>query len=350
MSNNLEYLIVGGGLAGSILGWIFRQQGVNVMMIDNNPVLNASRTAAGLINPITGKRLVKTVNFEPLHTEALNFYRDVEKQFSKELYFEMPLTRLFRSEKGAKILEKRREDKMYQPYLGEPIEAGSTFINAPFGGFKVLQAGYLDTTQLLDTLHHYFLREGVLEYGDFDYKDLELLEDGVQWHQHRAQKVIFCEGYKMGINPWFNHLPLQGAKGEVLSVEIDNLDLKEMINGGHWIIPRQNGTYRLGATHSWHALDEEITDLERSELLEGFHEIIVGDYSPRVMAQKAGVRPATKDRQPFVGTHQKYPQLAIFNGFGAKGALLIPWHAKQLTQFLAGQSALPVESDIRRFD
>jgi len=350
MDTNIRQLIVGAGLAGSILGWRLLRQGAKVLIIDNNPRVNASRTAAGLINPITGKRLVKTPNFEVLHDEALNFYRGLEQEFANELYFDMPLIRLFRSQDAVSALEKRRQDERYRPYIGQLIEAGMPPFNAPLGGFEVRQAGYLDTTQLLDSLHHYFRAEGVLEYADFDYADLEIQESGAQWRQYRADRVIFCEGYRMASNPWFSELPLQGAKGEILSVEIDKLQLKQMVNGGQWLIPRSDGSYRLGATHSWHALDGEISEAERNALLEGFHQIIAGDYRPRVTAQRAGVRPATRDRQPFVGIHPQYSQLAIFNGFGAKGSLLIPWHAKQFVAFLSGDGVIPDGANISRFD
>ncbi|MCW8983063.1 MAG: FAD-binding oxidoreductase, partial [Gammaproteobacteria bacterium] len=247
MSTNIEYLIVGGGLAGSILAWLLQQGGHKIALVDNNPPVNASRTAAGLINPITGKRLVKTLNFERLHGEAISLYRELEQHFSKALYFEMPLLRLFKTPEGIQALERRLEDEAYQPYIGNILKAGETQFKAPFGGFEIRQAGYLDTTQLLDTLHRYFQEQGILVVDDFEYVDLELKPEQVQWQNYRAERVIFCEGYRMASNPWFGELPLQGAKGEILSVEVEGLQLKQMINGGHWLIPRNDGSYRLGA-------------------------------------------------------------------------------------------------------
>lgn len=350
MDTKLDYLIVGGGLAGSILGWRLHRQGAKIRIVDNNPAVNASKTAAGLINPITGKRLVKTCNFETLHAEALKFYKSIEAQFDEMLYFDMPLVRLFKSKDAMAVLDKRLNDESYRPYIGKIIEPEDSPFKAPFGGFEILQAGYLDTNQLLEILHQYFQHEGVMEYGDFKYGDLKIKDTKVSWRTYQARKVIFCEGYRLASNPWFGDLPLQGSKGEILSVEIDGLEMKQMVNGGQWLIPRTDGSYRLGATHSWHAQDEEITAQDRKELLDGFHKIIAGDYSPRVTMHRAGVRPATKDRQPFVGVHKTHPQLSIFNGFGAKGSLLIPWHAKQFAAFLSNESELPAESDIKRFD
>ena len=34
----------------------------------------------------------------------------------------------------------------------------------------------------------------------------------------------------------------------------------------------------------------------------------------------AGIRPATKDRRPFIGTHPEFKNIGIFNGLGSKGA------------------------------
>jgi glycine/D-amino acid oxidase-like deaminating enzyme len=65
---------------------------------------------------------------------------------------------------------------------------------------------------------------------------------------------------------------------------------------------------------------------------------------------EVGVRPATRDRQPFVGNHPEYPQLAVFNGFGAKGSLLVPWFSERMIRFLLHQEALPVTADIRRYN
>ena len=44
------------------------------------------------------------------------------------------------------------------------------------------------------------------------------------------------------------------------------------------------------------------------------------------------------------------PLSFVFNGFGAKGSLLIPYFAALFTDYLNGLAELPDEVDIRRFD
>jgi len=53
----VDFLIVGQGLAGSLMAWELMQRGKTVLIVDNG-LENASRVAAGLINPVTGMRFV----------------------------------------------------------------------------------------------------------------------------------------------------------------------------------------------------------------------------------------------------------------------------------------------------
>ena len=60
-----DYLIIGQGLAGSLLAWELIQRDCKVVIIDNGKE-NASQVAAGLINPITGMRFVKSADVDTL--------------------------------------------------------------------------------------------------------------------------------------------------------------------------------------------------------------------------------------------------------------------------------------------
>ena len=61
----VDAIIVGQGLAGSLLAFALHQRGQQVMLLDDG-VVNASQVAAGLINPVTGQRLVKSVSASQL--------------------------------------------------------------------------------------------------------------------------------------------------------------------------------------------------------------------------------------------------------------------------------------------
>ena len=64
--------------------------------------------------------------------------------------------------------------------------------------------------------------------------------------------------------------------------------------------------------------------------------------------QKTGIRPATKDRRPFIGFHPEQKLLGIFNGFGAKGVSLAPYFAEHLAMCMEQKTAIDPEVSINR--
>jgi len=55
-----DVLIIGQGICGTFLSWWLEQKGLSFIVIDEERPYTASRAAAGLINPVTGRRIVKT--------------------------------------------------------------------------------------------------------------------------------------------------------------------------------------------------------------------------------------------------------------------------------------------------
>jgi len=347
---DIDTLIIGQGLAGSLLAWELSHRGERLLVVDDEHASAASTAAAGLINPVTGQRIVKTVGVDACLPLAHERYRALEGILGRRLLVEKPMWRLFRSEKEQAAWRKRMVDPDYTDYLGELLdhrELEPPFI-APLGGFTQLQTGYLDTNALLEGIREYLLETGRYRPQHIDYNILQLEEEGVLFDGIRCGRVIFCEGYKAMHNPWFNWLPFAPAKGEILSLRIEQPLPDVMINAGRWLMPRVNGEHRLGATYEHEQLDELPTDQGREELLASLPEILAEPGAYKVVGHQAGVRPATTDRQPFIGLHPRYPQLGIFNGFGSKGSLLIPWHAEVFADALLCNCPLPSECDIRR--
>ena len=71
----IDYLLVGQGLAGSILGWELMQRGCRILIIDQE-IGNASRIAAGLINPVTGMRFFKMEGVDRLLTVGFRKWKN----------------------------------------------------------------------------------------------------------------------------------------------------------------------------------------------------------------------------------------------------------------------------------
>jgi glycine/D-amino acid oxidase-like deaminating enzyme len=348
--HDIDTLIIGQGLAGSLLAWELAHRGQRILVVDDEHASAASIAAAGLINPVTGQRIVKTIGVDTCLPKALKRYRALEEILGRKLLVEVPMWRLLRTEKEQKVWQIRKQDAEYDTYLGDWLEVEQLqppFV-APLGGFVQHRTGYLDTNALLDGMREYLLETGRYRAQKIDYAEIVPQDDCVRFAGIRCGRVIFCEGYKAIHNPWFKWLPFTPAKGEILALQIKQKLPQVMINAGRWLMPRADGSYRLGATYEHETLNETPTEAARETLLAALPELLteLGEYT--LLDHQAGVRPATQDRQPFIGLHPRLPQLGIFNGFGSKGSLLIPWHAACFADALLCDCSLPIEVDIRR--
>ena len=93
----VDALIIGQGLAGSLLAWELRQHGQSILVLDVGTD-NASSVAAGIINPVTGLRLAMQTHVETLLPAAQNFYSALKAYFNETFFIELPMRRLIASE------------------------------------------------------------------------------------------------------------------------------------------------------------------------------------------------------------------------------------------------------------
>ncbi len=342
----IDYLIIGQGLAGSLLAWELVQRDQKVIIIDNDKE-NASLIAAGLINPVTGMRFVKSTGVDYLLPTALNYYQQLASFFQHSFYVESPMLRIFRNNKELITCQKRLLQSGYKSYLDRIISSHST-INVPLGLLKQKQTGYLLTKPLLYALKAYFVSLDSYIKTDFQYEDIKLAPD-LQWQQFKPKRIIFCEGY-LGINnPWFSWLPFQPVKGEIITANSSNKIIDKLLNYGQWYIPLDSYQFRIGATFDWDNLDTNITLSAKESLLKSLNQVYPDLKPEKIIRQQAGIRPTTLDKQPFIGSHPHHSELVFFNGFGAKGSLQIPWYCQCLADHLLYRKPVPSSSNILRY-
>src|SRR5580704_16086454 len=96
--NDRDFIVVGQGLAGTTLAWQLHRRGFRVMVVDRESGNSASRVAAGLITPVTGKRLAKSWRLDEVFPAAVAFYHWVEAQTGHKYFKQRPSLRLFQDE------------------------------------------------------------------------------------------------------------------------------------------------------------------------------------------------------------------------------------------------------------
>ncbi len=342
----IDYLIIGQGLAGSLLAWELIQRQKKVIIIDNNQ-LNASLVAAGLINPVTGMRFVKSAAVDQLLPTAINYYQQLTEYFNQPFYIEKPMLRLLKNQKQLMACRKRFKDPAYHDYL-EKIIPSFPKIESTVGILKQNKTAYLLTQPLLSSLKDYFIRLNVYIKAEIHYQEIKL-SPSLQWKNIQPSQIIFCEGHLATNNPWFSALPFQLVKGEIITATAGQNIQQNILNYGHWFIPLDSKTFRTGASFDRENINTTTTSTAKKMLLDSLKQVYPTLTIEQITNHQAGIRPTTLDKMPFVGTHPYYPELVIFNGFGAKGSLQIPWHCSQLADNLINNKPLSQTSDIHRY-
>jgi len=345
-----DYLVVGQGIAGSVLAWSLDKLGYKVVILDDPSLPSSSKASAGVFNPLTGKKMNRTWMSEELFPFAWNFYEDMQNVLHTNLLHFCNIYRPFRNVEEQNSYLSKTADPFTEKYVleGAENEKFAPFIENPFGGLQITDAGWVDCAEMLESIKTFFIEKNQYVIDRFDYQKIEFQESAVSYKNIKVKKILFCEGYEALQNPFFGWLPFNPVKGESLIALIEDYPLTEIINQGTIIVPIDGkGKCRLAATSSWDDLDWETTAAAR-ELLED--KITTYLKKPfQVIQQQAGIRPSTDDRRPFVGIHPEQPQLAIFNGLGTKGVTLAPFFANELIGNMEEGKELNAEVNIERF-
>jgi glycine/D-amino acid oxidase-like deaminating enzyme len=349
MNQSFDYLIVGQGLAGSLLAFELIEKGAKVLVFDNPNGPSSSKVAAGIFNPVTGKRFVKTWLCDEIYPNIIPFYESLEAKFGVKILHKLPILRPIESVKEQNQIIELADDpenESYVSYEQSPVEI-KELTDSKFGVLSTKIGGWVDVPLFLETIKKYLLEKTSCINQVVEYEQFMIGNDSVNYQKFSFKKVIFCEGYSTINNPYFNWLPFNAVKGEVLNLKMDATLKNFILLKGIFVVPNPNGTYKVGATYNWVDKTSEITKDGRGEIEEKLRKLTKIDCE--FVSQSAGIRPATVDRRPFLGLHPKFNSIGIFNGLGTKGVSLGPYFAQHFANFLINNEQLNSDVNINRF-
>ncbi len=345
-----DYLIVGQGLAGTLLSYFLIKNGQRVLVIDDEYQTSSSKIAAGIINPITGRRYVKSWLFEELMPFARSTYQELSETLGITCFEPRNIIRVLFNIKEENDYYSRSGEVGYQHYMLENpnYDEYETVLEPVFSVGEVTNSGKVNLQNLLHTYRTHLNSTQSILTETFDYQHLIINKNHIQYKQITASKIIFCDGIKSLDNPYFSYLPFNGAKGEVLIVRIPNFEPQKIFKHRMFFVPLEKDLFWIGATNQNDYHDALPTTKGKKELEEKLNEILKIPYE--IIEHHAAIRPNVKDRRPFIGVHPKIDNLLIFNGLGTKGSSIGPYFAQHFTDFLLGKSSLMPSVDIKRYE
>lgn len=341
----VDHLIVGQGLCGTLLSRLLLKAGHSVLVIDDNSGGAASRVAGGIVNPVTGKRLVRTWLIEELLPFAHGTYEKIAEELALDLVQETHILDFFPARESADLFARRAAQD--PTYLHELNEDWSPVFRYNYGIGDICPALLVNLGALLAGWREFLRQKEMLLEAYFDVAQIEVSDDGIVYRDISASQVIFCDGATCENNPWFAALPWSKDKGESLILSIPGLPASAVYKQGVSIVPWLDGLFWVGASHDWKFTDPGPTPAFRESIEQQLNYWLKLPYT--VEDHIVALRPANLDRRPFVGFHPTCKNVGILNGMGGKGISMAPWAAMHMAGYMTAGSPLPAEIDISRF-
>jgi len=344
---DVDYIIVGLGLAG--LAFIEElQRNKKTFVVFENESQVSSKVAAGMFNPVVLKRFTPVWNGKEQLDIAIPFFENLESVFSKKYIHYIDIYRVFKSVEEQNNWFVACDKPLLSSYMSTKILVNNNKeVIAPFGFGKLQHTGKVALELLLNDYYKKLSDENKIIKKSFIHDDLIISNDGFTYNNIKAKKIIFSEGYGLKDNPFFNYLPMNEAKGELLTIHAPKLKIDYMLKAAVFVLPLGDDLYKVGATFNWKDKTSVPSEEGKTELINKLEMTIKTPY--KIITHIAGIRPTVKDRRPLIGIHPTYKNMAILNGLGTRGVMLAPTMSKFLYNYIENNIPLEKEIDIKRY-
>jgi len=344
---HVDILVIGQGISGTWLSYYLQKTNRSFLVIDNNQSNSASRIAAGIISPVTGRRIVKTWMIDELLEFILPAYKELGNELGINAIEQRNLVDFHPTPQMKLAFDERLKENA--EFLFQPADQHryQTIFNYDFGFGEVSPCYVVNLKDILSEWRVKLSANDQLLEEDFETDQLQHTGTGINYKNIKADKIIFCDGINSSQNPYFRNLPFALNKGEALLIEARDIPSTAVFKKGMMLTSIENGLYWIGSNYLWEFNDDKPSEQFRKQtelLLKGWLKVPF-----KIIGHTASIRPANIERRPFVGFHPLHKNIGILNGMGTKGCSLAPFFAKQLTGHITSTEEILPEAGIKRF-
>lgn len=344
-----DYIIIGQGICGTVLSWNLLKAGKKVLVIDEPQKFSSTRVASGIINPVTGRRVVTTWMIEELLPFAWNAYSEIGNDIGETIIEQKNTIAFPPSAQMLETYQKRaNEANTFIQRFEEDEEQLHECFNFAFPAYAINPTYLIYLHPLLNSWRKKLIESNSLLEEKFDDAQLIIHNNSVQYKNITAEKIIFCNGVNTFQNSYWKNLPYVFNKGQALIADIPNLPVSYIYKyGAVTFAPWYYNLWWIGSSYENDFETPEPTGIFYKSTVASLKNILKIPFT--IKDHLAALRPAVIERRPFVGLHPNHSSIGIFNGMGTKGCSLAPYFAHQLTQYLVNNIFLDPLADVKRF-
>lgn len=337
---DIDYLIIGQGIAGTLLSHALIGAGKRVVVIDRPHARPASLVAGAVINPLSGKHYSPAQDTERFVPAALEAYRALEQLLNAPLLQQLQLFIFPANENEAYAFEQARRSERSGQYLhwleSRNYEILGTCFHARQGIGLQEPVWQVDAALLLRLWREYLAGQDAYRAEIFCNDQLEIIPEGLQYRDLKAKGIIFCEGVEAADNPLFRFLPFTRNRGDVLLLSIPGLPDTGIYHRNLRLVPRGDGLFWCGSNYQWNFKNLEPDEAWREDAVMQLEKWLKLPFT--LKEHIVAARPTTAGQIPLLGLHPHMPGVAIFNGLGTRGFSSGPYWAAALCKLLTGSS------------
>ncbi len=343
-----DFIIVGQGISGTFLSWYLINAGKKVLVIDEPKNFTASKVASGVINPVTGRRIVRTWMIETLMPFAFEAYTKFGNELGVSIISQKNILDFHSTPQMLLAFKERLPIESDYLRLTKNETDHQQYFNVTFGIGEINPCYLVDANILITEWRRKLQQQNALLEEHFNVSEL-IKHSPLTLHYKglSANKIIFCDGAEGANNPYFNLLPYAKNKGQAIIAEIPDLPRTNIFKQGITIVPWANNLWWVGSTYEWDFKDLQPSNEFRIKVEQQMKFWLKLPY--KIVNHFAAERPANLERRPFVGLHPVHQNIGIFNGMGTKGCSLAPYFAYQFTEYLTSGISLNSLADVKRF-
>ncbi|MFW2477120.1 MAG: NAD(P)/FAD-dependent oxidoreductase [Sediminibacterium sp.] len=343
----IDYLIIGQGICGTMLSWNLLRAGKTVMVVDEDKPYTASKVASGVINPVTGRRIVRTWEIDTIMPFAVAAYQELEKELGASLIRQCNILDFHPTPQMMLAFKERLPEETTYLRIPKQLDELSRLFNFSFGAGEINPCWLIDLHTLMHGWRKRLKEENALMEDTFDWNDCIVSETGINFKGIKADAIICCEGAAGFQNPYFQMLPYAPNKGQAIIAEINDLPATNIYKQGINLVPWKDNLWWIGSTYEWDFTDTNPSPDFRQKVDMQLQHWLKLPYN--IIDHIASERPANMERRPFVGMHPVHTTVGLFNGMGTKGCSLAPYFAHQFSNYLAQNEPIMPAADVQRF-
>lgn len=328
MQQEVDFIIVGQGIGGTLLSYELMQLGATVKIIDALNYQSASWISGAAIHPISKKHFTTDQARIDRFDYAIQAYNGLSKLIDYDMFTKESLFYFFKDGVEEETFNDSSNNYEHLKIVSKQ-EANSieTYFNTPYNFGKIQPVIQINAVALLTAYRNYLLAHHQLLEETFDFNELKVLENGIKYKDIKAQKIIFATGVSQKLQPYFNQLPFTENRGECLLVNIPDLPQSAIYHGPTRLIPRGGTQFWCGSNYIWEASERLPNPQWRKTQFELLNDWIKVPFE--IISHQFAARPTAAGQTPFIGLHPEMKSIGIFNGLGTKGFTDGPYWAHQ---------------------